>query len=150
MATGCGLAVPAGSTSTPPIEVSGKSSPTTPIPRQRIASSLRDSAAEASAPGLGERLRELPDVTTWIGEAGRADSPWSIHRAIQQFHSAGFQLGARCVYVMHRDGELEARPGPRTRHHTRLDQIACGRDLEEVDQGVLKSEHCGILVFEVD
>jgi hypothetical protein len=49
-------------------------------------------------------LRELPDVATWIGKARRADSPYAVHRAIYEFHPAGFQVGTRGIDIIDRNG----------------------------------------------
>src|SRR5713226_1576469 len=86
-------------------------------------------------------------MATRIGEARRADSPRAIHRAVQQLHAAGCQLGTGCIHIVHRDRELGSRPGVRARDNSRLYEIARCRDLEQIDQGVGKSEYSGVLVL---
>jgi hypothetical protein len=47
------------------------------------------SAEASSLPvGLRELLRDLPDMAVGIGEAGRAHSPFPVHRAVEQLHAA--------------------------------------------------------------
>jgi hypothetical protein len=53
-------------------------------------------------------LRDLPDVAAGIADAGGAHAPWPIHWAVQQLHSAGGQLRAHGIHVIHLDSELEA------------------------------------------
>src|SRR5436190_5923226 len=52
------------------------------------------SDATLSVPGPGQPVRDLPDVSVRVGEAGRADAPRSVHRPIEQLHSASLQLRA--------------------------------------------------------
>src|SRR5260370_12283171 len=100
-----------------------------------------------STPRSRQRLRELPDVATWIGEASGADSPRAIHWAVQQLDAAGGQLSTGCIHIVHRDRELESRPGVRAGDNSWLDEIARGRNLEQIDQRVLKPEYSGVRIF---
>src|SRR5216683_1170439 len=100
--------------------------------------SPRFEAAAARSPRCGHLDRE----------ARRADSPWTIHRAVEQLHAMGCQLCTRCIHVIHRDCELESRPGLAAGDGSRLDEIDCCSDLEQVDQSVRKLENSRVLVFE--
>lgn len=99
---------------------------------------------------LFKTVRDLPDMSARIGEAGGADAPRPVHRAVQQLYAAFAQLLADGIYIFHADGELEARPGFASRDNLRRDQLVSRRLHKQVDQHVVEFEDRGIRIFEVD
>jgi hypothetical protein len=67
-----------------------------------------------------------------------ADPPWPIHRAVQQLHSAGFQLRTRRIDISMGMVNMNRDPasGPATTPGS-MSSRAC-RDLEQIDLRVLK------------
>jgi RNA polymerase sigma factor (sigma-70 family) len=79
---------------------------------------------------LRRRVRRyLPDVTGRVGEASRADSPWPVHRPVQQRHAATGQFRAYRVDVLDTDRELHARARLGTGDRGRGDQLVRRGDL---------------------
>jgi hypothetical protein len=83
-----------------------------------------------------------------IGEAGRAQAPGPVQRAVQEGHPAPGQFGAHRVGVVDPDRQLIPRAGVAAGHRPRLDQFPGRRDLEQVDDGGAELEHRGIRILE--
>src|SRR5690348_14813138 len=98
--------------------------------------------------GAGQFLSDLPDMASRIGEAGRADSPRSVHRAVEQVHPARGQFCAYRVDVVDADGEDEPRPHVAAGNGSGVDELTGGLRAEEVDTRVREPEHRGVLVLE--
>jgi hypothetical protein len=105
-------------------------------------------AARLGLVSLREFLGDFPDMASGVGEAGGAHSPWPVHRAVQQRHTALRQLRACRVHIVHVDGELETRSGLAAGDGGRLDEPVGGGDLEQVNGGVPELEHGGVAVLE--
>src|ERR1022692_703175 len=88
-------------------------------------------------------------MATRIGEAGSANSPWPVHRAVEQRHSLRSQLRADSIHIIDVDGELKTRPGLGTGDSSGLDKLAGRRNVNHVNTRVSEVEYRGVLVFKV-
>ena len=85
-----------------------------------------------------------------VAEASGADTPWPVHRAVEQFDAAAGQLGAHGVDVVHFDGELHSGTGICAGHCGRPDELGSFGDVEQVDQCVFELEDSRDIVLEND
>src|SRR2546429_214928 len=97
--------------------------------------------------GAGQFLSDLPDMASRIGEAGRADSPRPVHRAIEQVHPVRGQFRAYLVDIVDADREDEPCPHIAAGNGGRPYELTGGSRTEEVDARVRETEHPGVLVL---
>jgi hypothetical protein len=86
-------------------------------------------------------------VPAWIAEASCPDSPWSIHRPVEEFDPAPLQFFADGIYVVYAERELRAHAAIRWCDRRRFDEarrLACS---QQVNESFAESEHGRVLVF---
>jgi hypothetical protein len=115
--------------------------------RTNAAAGTKTELAPLRAVGFAELLRDLPDMAVRVREGRSTHSPFPVDRAVEQLNTTPCQLRAHGIRVIHPDGELEPRPCLRAGDNSRLDQVACRRNPEQVDDQVLEPECRGVFVF---
>src|SRR4051812_24120167 len=86
-------------------------------------------------------VRDLPDVPARVAEACSSYPPWPVHRAVQQHHTSGGELGAQGIYVLHLNGEHHPRAGLALGHFRRCYELIRLRELQQVDKSIPELEH---------
>jgi hypothetical protein len=100
---------------------------------------------------LGHRIGcDFPNVTSGIAKAGGADPGGSIHRPVQHFDTARFQVVDHPIHVVDKERELKADTRVTLRNRRRRNKPGRITRLQQVDECVAELEGGRIVVLGVN